>query len=65
MEKLTLHSTDLTESNIDRLAELFPTIVTEALSEDGNSIRAIDFDLLRQELAGHVVDGPQERYHLG
>ena len=25
---------------------------------------AIDFDLLRQELSGHIVEGPQERYNL-
>ena len=27
-------------------------------------MRAIDFDLLRQELSDHVVEGPQERYQL-
>lgn len=64
MEKLTLHSPDLTERNIDKLAELFPTVVTEALDEDGQPFRAINFDLLRQELSEHVVDGPQERYQL-
>lgn len=64
MEKLSLHSPDLTERNIDRLAELFPTVVTEAFNDDGNPIRAIDFDLLRQELSDHLVEGPQERYQL-
>lgn len=24
----------------------------------------IDFDLLRQELSGNLVEGPRERYHL-
>jgi adenine-specific DNA-methyltransferase len=64
VEKLTMHSPDLTERNIDKLAELFPTVVTEALDEDGQPTRAIDFDLLRQELSDHLVDGPQERYQL-
>lgn len=64
MEKLTQHSPDLTQRNIDKLAELFPAVVTEALDEGGNPIRAIDFDLLRQELSDHVVEGPQERYQL-
>lgn len=59
-----MHSPDLTEQNIDRIAELFPTVVTESIDEDGNSVRAIDFDLLRQELSDHVVEGPQERYQL-
>lgn len=35
-------SPDLTEANIDKLAELFPTVVTEALDADGNPQRAID-----------------------
>jgi adenine-specific DNA-methyltransferase len=64
VEKLTMHSPDLPEQNIDKLAELFPTVVTESLDADGNPVRAIDFDLLRQELSDHVVEGPQERYRL-
>ncbi len=64
MDKLTMHSPDLPEQNIDKLAELFPTVVTESLDPDGNPVRAIDFDLLRQELSDHVVDGPEERYRL-
>ncbi|MCW2672979.1 MAG: hypothetical protein JWP14_1568 [Frankiales bacterium] len=64
MEKLTLHSPDLSERNIDKLAALFPTVVTETLDGGGRPIRAIDYDLLRQELSGYVVEGPQERYQL-
>ena len=64
MDKLKMHSPDLTEQNIDKIAELFPTVVTERLDDDGNPVRAIDFDLLRQELSDHVVEGPQERYQL-
>lgn len=59
-----MHSPDLTEQNIDKIAELFPTAITEGLDAEGNPRRAIDFDLLRQELSDHVVEGPQERYHL-
>ncbi|MCA1008210.1 site-specific DNA-methyltransferase [Rhodococcus hoagii] len=57
-------SPDLTDANIDKLAKLFPSVVTETVDGDGNPKRAIDFDLLRQELSDHVVDGPQERYQL-
>jgi adenine-specific DNA-methyltransferase len=64
MEKLKMHSPDLTKQNIDRLAELFPSCVTETQAEDGTIKRAIDFDQLRQELSDHIVDGPRERYHL-
>ncbi|WP_241985492.1 site-specific DNA-methyltransferase [Cryobacterium sp. TMT1-21] len=57
-------SPDLTECNIDKLAKLFPTVVTECVDADGNAKKSIDFDLLRQELSDHVVEGPQERYRL-
>ena len=57
-------SPDLTDANIDKLAELFPTVVTESVDADGNVKMAVDFDLLRQELSDHVVEGPQERYRL-
>lgn len=57
-------SPDLTDANITKLAELFPSVITETVDEDGNAKRVIDFDLLRQELSDHVVEGPQERYQL-
>lgn len=64
IEKLKMHSPDLTAQNIDRIAALFPGCVTEAKGPDGTLRRMIDFDLLRQELSDSIVDGPQERYHL-
>ncbi len=64
MDKLRMHSPDLTERNVDKLAEMFPTIVTEGRDDNGDPVRVIDFDLLRQELSDHIVEGPQERYHL-
>lgn len=57
-------SPDLTASNVAKIAELFPGVITETLGAEGNLVAAVDFDLLRQELADHVVDGPQERYQL-
>ncbi|NYG55293.1 DNA methyltransferase [Nocardioides perillae] len=64
MDKLKMHSPDLTQRNIDQIAELFPTVITESLDADGNPVRAVDFDALRQELSDHIVEGPQERYQL-
>lgn len=64
MEKLSMTSRNLTEVNINKLAELFPSIVTETIDAEGRSQRSIDFDLLRQELSDHIVEGPQERYQL-
>lgn len=59
-----MHSPDLVARNIEKIAELFPTVVTETRDKDGNVTTAIDFDLLRQELSDHIVEGPQERYRL-
>ncbi len=62
--KLKLHSPDLVQDNIDKIAAMFPNCVTEAADDEGRLKRAIDFDQLRQELSDHVVEGPRERYHL-
>lgn len=64
MEKLKLHSPDLSKANTDKVAELFPQCVSEARDENGAIVRQIDFDLLRQELSGSIVEGPAERYQL-
>lgn len=64
MDKLKMHSPDLTQDNVTRLRELFPGCVTEAQAEDGSVTLAVDFDQLRQELSASLVEGPQERYQL-
>jgi len=57
-------SPDLTDANIEKLAQLFPTVVTESVDANGNVKMAIDFDLLRRELSDRMSEGPQERYQL-
>src|ERR1035438_2282179 len=64
MDKLKLHTPDLTAENIEKLAALFPDCITEARNEGGKLTRAVDFDQLRQELSTSIVEGPRERYHL-
>ena len=64
MDKLKMHSSNLTQDNIARIREMFPGCVTEAEGADGNVRLAVDFDQLRQELADSIVEGPHERYHL-
>lgn len=59
-----MHSPDFTDNNIARIAELFPNCVTESRDDTGKLFRAIDFDQLKQELSGNVVEGTQERYQL-
>jgi adenine-specific DNA-methyltransferase len=65
MDKLKMHSPDLSQDNIAKIRDLFPGCVTEARDEATGTVRlAVDFDQLRQELSDHIVDGPQERYRL-
>ena len=64
MDRLPLHSPDLTAQNIEKLAALFPNCVVEAKDDKGQLTRKIDFDQLRQELSDRIVDGPTERYRL-
>jgi adenine-specific DNA-methyltransferase len=51
MNKLKMHSPDLTLANIDKLAELFPNCMVESRDANGVVKRSIDFDQLRQELS--------------
>lgn len=64
MTRLDLSTPDFTAANVERIAALFPNCVTETQRPDGTIRRAIDFDLLKQELSADVVDGPRERYRL-
>lgn len=64
MDKMNMHSPDLVGANIGRIADLFPSVVTESVGPDGVPRQRVDFDLLRQELSNHIVEGASERYHL-
>lgn len=64
MEKLPAHSPDRSETNAALVAALFPAVVTEGRDDDGMPTSIVDLDLLRLELSGRFVEGPQERYHL-
>ena len=64
MDKLKMHSPNLVDNNIEKIAALFPNCITEAEDEHGELNKAVDFDLLRQELSQVLVEGDQERYRL-
>lgn len=63
MEKLKLETPDFTQQNIDRIAELFPSAITETKDEDGKLKRAVNFTVLKQLLSDEVVDG-EEAYEF-
>ncbi|NCC55925.1 MAG: site-specific DNA-methyltransferase, partial [Erysipelotrichia bacterium] len=69
MDKLNMRSMDKCEYNLMKLMELFPNAVTETISgydDNGKPIikRAIDKEVLMQEINVDVVDGKEERYHF-
>ena len=52
------------DENFKKLAALFPNAVTETVDENGVVVRAIDKDVLMQEINTTVVDGRDERYQF-
>lgn len=59
-----MQSLDVTGSNIDKIARLFPQCVTERKDKDGKTVLGIDFEKLRDELSADVIDDGEERYQF-
>lgn len=64
MERLRMQSLDVTGSNIDKIARLFPQCITERKGKDGKTVLGIDFEKLRDELSSDVIDDGEERYQF-
>lgn len=64
MDKLKMHTPSLADEHFAALAALFPNAVTETIDENGAVVRAIDKDVLMQEISAHVVEGREERYQF-
>ena len=61
MEKLDLTTPNITDENVQKIAKIFLNCITEA---DDGTTQVVDFDMLRQELNSHVIEGNKERYQL-
>lgn len=65
MDKLKMHTPNKADENFAKLAALFPNAVTETIDkETGEVVRAIDKDVLMQEISTSVVEGKDERYQF-
>jgi adenine-specific DNA-methyltransferase len=62
--RLEMKTPSLADANFAALAALFPNAVTETIDENGTVVRAIDKDVLTQEINAHVVEGREERYQF-
>lgn len=64
MDKLRMQTANKADENFKKLAAMFPDAVTETINENGEVVRAIDKDVLMQEISCTVVDGNEERYQF-
>lgn len=64
MDKLKMQTANKADDNFKKLAAMFPNAVTETVNENGEVVRAIDKDVLMQEISCTVVDGNEERYQF-
>lgn len=64
MNKLKMQTPNIANENYEKLAALFPDAITETIDENGEVVRAIDKDVLMQEISCKVVDGKEERYRF-
>ena len=59
MDKMKCESPDLTQANIAKLAELFPSVITEGSDENGKAKKGVNFEALRQLLSSEVLEGDE------
>lgn len=59
MDKMRMESVDITDQNIEKIGALFPNVITETKNEKGEPAKAINFELLKQELSKEIVDGDE------
>lgn len=59
-----MQTTNKADEKFQKLADMFPNAVTETIDENGEVVRAIDKDVLMQEISYKVVDGNEERYQF-
>lgn len=64
MDKMRMCTRGIVEENVRKIGTLFPNCLTEMKDSEGNIVRGIDFDVLRQELSDRLVEGYEERYRF-
>lgn len=64
MDKLKMQSENLVDENVEFIGKKFPNCIVEAKNDKGETVKAVDFDMLKQELSKVVVESNDERYML-
>jgi hypothetical protein len=55
MDKLKMQTANKADENFKKLAAMFPNAVTETIDENGEVVRAIDKDVLMQEISVRLL----------
>ena len=64
MDKLKMETPDMAAENVEKIAALFPSAVTEMRGEDGSIKKGVNFEMLKQLLSPDVVEEGDERYEF-
>ncbi len=64
MNTMKMHSINMVDKNIEKIAQIFPHCITEGVDENGEFFQGINFELLKQELSRVIVDDSCEKYCL-
>lgn len=63
MDRMRMETENSVKKNIDAICELFPHCVSESVGRDGATVKAVNFELLRQMLSEQET-GPGEVYEF-
>ena len=64
MDKLKMETPDMAAENVEKIAALFPSAITEIQGEDGSIKKGVNFEMLKQLLSPDVVEEGDERYEF-
>lgn len=64
MDKLKMQTENIADNNFKILSNMFPNAITETIDKNGTLVRAIDVDVLKQEISCELVEGKDERYQF-
>jgi len=64
MERLKVNSKDISLENLEKITQIFPSVLVESDGKNGEIIKSIDFEQLKIELSGLLADDSLERYQV-
>ena len=57
MDKMKMETANTVKRNVEAICELFPNCISEAVDGNGETVKSVNFDLLKQMLSGQELDG--------